>query len=55
MSSSENEETSMKGLLRVAGFSLMALFASCGVGAQTMQSHAAPIALTVIPADIPGE
>ncbi|WP_181150659.1 hypothetical protein [Pseudomonas frederiksbergensis] len=45
----------MKGLLRVAGFSLMALFASCGVGAQTMQSHATPIALTVAPADIQGE
>jgi hypothetical protein len=55
MSSSENEETSMNGLLRAAAFSLMALFASCGVGAQTMQSHAAPIALTVTPADIPGD
>jgi hypothetical protein len=49
MSPSENEEISMKGLLRAAGFSLMALFASCGVGAQTVHSHAAPPA---IPADI---
>jgi hypothetical protein len=52
MSLSENEEISMKGLLRAAGFSLMALFASCGVGAQTVHSHAAPPAFTATPADI---
>ncbi|UVM47886.1 hypothetical protein LOY38_15750 [Pseudomonas sp. B21-015] len=45
----------MNGLLRAAAFSLMAFFASCGVGAQTVQSHAAPIALTVTPADIQGD
>jgi hypothetical protein len=54
MSSSEDEEISMKGLLRAAGFSLMALFASCGVGAQTVHSHAAP-AFTATPADIQGD
>jgi hypothetical protein len=52
MSPSENEEISMKGLLRAAGFSLMAFFASCGVGAQTVHSHAAPPAFTAAPADI---
>jgi hypothetical protein len=46
-----NEEIPMKGLLRAAGFSLMVLFASCGVGAQTLHSHAAP-AFTSTPADI---
>ncbi|WP_223486747.1 hypothetical protein [Pseudomonas sp. A-RE-19] len=44
----------MKGLLRAAAFSLMALFASCGVGAQTLHSHAAPPASTAAPADIQG-
>lgn len=41
----------MNGLLRAAGFTLMAFFASCGVGAQTVHSHAAP-AFTAAPADI---
>jgi hypothetical protein len=54
MSPSENEEMSMNGLLRAAGFSLMALFASCGVGAQTVQSHGASAVATTTSADAQG-
>ncbi len=45
----------MNGLLRAAGFSLMAFFASCGVGARVEQSHAAPVAFTAAQADIQGD
>jgi hypothetical protein len=51
MSPSENEEISMNGLLCAAGFSLMAFFASCGVGARVEQSHAVPVAFTATAAD----
>jgi hypothetical protein len=41
----------MNGLLCAAGFSLMAFFASCGVGARIEQSHAVPVAFTTTPVD----
>ena len=42
----------MNGLLCAAGFSLMAFFASCGVGARIEQSHAVPITFIATPADV---
>ena len=41
----------MNGLLCAAGFSLMAFFASCGVGARIEQSHTVQVAFTATPAD----
>ena len=41
----------MNGLLCAAGFSLMAFFASCGVGARVEQSHVVPVAFTATLAD----
>jgi hypothetical protein len=54
MSPSENEEIAMNGLLCAAGFSLMAFFASCGVGARVVQSDALPVAFIATPADVQG-
>ena len=44
----------MNGLLCAAGFSLMAFFASCGVGARIEQSHAVAVAFIATQAEAQG-